>query len=157
MRNKKGFTLVELLVAATIIGVLAVFATVQLRKSAAETRWTQAKAKADALAFAAYRAKVDHPSLSFTNVPVQKSANLNDCTYGRGTGQVDPNTLISCGYLENSGWTDDYFAYYVCNDNCDGYIAWVEVQSSARLPGEYKSYKYYAHPSREGKEQKTGE
>lgn len=51
--NYKGFTLVELLVAATIIGFLAIVATTSFRNSAAETRWTQAKALTNQLASAA--------------------------------------------------------------------------------------------------------
>ena len=63
----KGFTLVELLVAATIIGILAVFATNSYRNGVAETRWAQAKANLDQLAAAVQRVKLDYPAVKFSN------------------------------------------------------------------------------------------
>ena len=59
---RKGFTLVELLVAATIIGILMVFATNSYRNGVAETRWAQAKGNVDQLAAAVLRARIEYPA-----------------------------------------------------------------------------------------------
>lgn len=65
--NYKGFTLVELLVAATIIGFLAIVATTSFRNSAAETRWTQAKALANQLAAAAEALTTERNGVYFSS------------------------------------------------------------------------------------------
>lgn len=159
MHTKKGFTLVELMVAATIIGILAVFATTQYRNSAAETRWQHAKAKADQLAFAVKRAQLDYPGLAFTADNMVGSSETT-CSYVTGmTTPVAPSTLISCGYLENSGWSEgEYFTFQICGADvsCEaGYEALVTVKNTARLPEAYKGYRYMASASKTGAESIT--
>ena len=148
--SKKGFTLIELLVAATIISILLVFATVQYRNSAAETRWSQAKARLKVLANAVQQANADYP-----NIPLAgKMANSygGSCSLTRLTTGVTPapHELIDCGYLENGPWDDGYFEYYacqyasgssisVCKSNA---LACVKVASGAKLPSAYAGHMY---------------
>lgn len=95
MKNNNGFTLLELLVAATIIGVLAVFATVSYKNSAADARMAEAKARANALAGAIQRFKIEYPALTLSK-----------------------SNLYSKGFGENYTWDDtDYVSYSICAGN----------------------------------------
>ena len=158
---KKGFTLVELLVAAVIIGGLAVFATVAYRNSAAEARWTAAKARAEQLAAAVERLQIDYPG-----VKGFKESTINDISdptltcplytgiqspLGGGTGgTVYPSALITCGYIENGGWTNDYWQYMVkfrravtySGGSCGGASACVMALENAKLPKKYLQMRY---------------
>lgn len=153
MNMKKGFTLVELLVAATIIGMLAVFATSQYRESVAETRWAHAKALTSQLAMAVQQAQLDYPGLSFYATAMANTTE-RDCPYYPGvSGSVSGQSLIMCNYLENADWSGgkQYFAYYICpngnasyNANCrtGDYLACAVVLSTARMPSKYQDYAY---------------
>ncbi len=97
MRNNKGFTLLELLVAATIIGVMAVFATVSYKNSAADARMAAFKARTDALAGAVQRMRLEYPNINIVGPMTSDSQ------------------LVVRKFVESGGWKDDYVSYYVCN------------------------------------------
>lgn len=61
MINKNGFTLLELLIAAALIGVLAMFATQAYRASASDIRIENAKAYARLLFAAKENCLVEYP------------------------------------------------------------------------------------------------
>lgn len=147
-----GFTLVELLVAATIIGILAVFATVSYRNGVAETRFAQAKTMTDQLAAAVQRAKAEHHMLRFYADPMTNPMAMN-CTLTPYSSEVFPYELISCGYLERSGWQNEYFQFYICDQktpppcnstDADGNspVACARVAPNAKLPSQYAGHGY---------------
>ncbi len=163
-RISKGFTLVELLVAATIIGILAVFATNSYRNSVMETRWAQAKANADLLAHAVQRALIDYPNLAFSGPMFNSTTPNAGCSFVLGRKMaVAPAALVNCGYLENGNWgnivngssvlSDTYFVYYpcsvekgsygiLCHPGTDGEpLACVQF-SGKKIPSRYKKYTY---------------
>lgn len=149
---KKGFTLVELLVAATIIGFLVVFATVQYRNSVAEARWTRAKAQTDQLAAALERLWIDYPHVAFNSGQMQNKGTNEACNLFIGkTGAVSLTQLIACGYLENSDWDSGYFRFYSCAHtavpwpecgNNSIYSVCMAAKNTASLPSVYKTKKY---------------
>ncbi len=160
MKNRKGFTLVELLVAATIIGALAVFATVSYRNSSAEARWTAAKARADRLAGAVQQFRMDFHGVRLYNHVMSDVANMHGATcpisrnsiYNRHN-EYDPQVLILCGYIENGGWTNNDWEYMVdgqprgaMKDNpCSGKLACVQAKETAKVPSQYKQIWYYVN------------
>jgi len=152
MHLKKGFTLVELLVAATIIGVLLVFATTQYRSSAAEARWNQAKTYAGQLANAVRQAQLDYENVQFSDSDEMSNVESGGtCPYTPfATGPFKPSSLITCNYLENGIWNEGKFEYHVCTNtstvtsNCKTAraLACVFAKCNARLPSQVKQYVY---------------
>lgn len=110
MINKAGFTMMELLIAAAIIGVLAVFATQTFLQTSTDIRVEDAKIRARAVAQAAHRFKWDYPAATFVigedkpfgSVVARK--NTNDCVITN----VSLQTLINCGYLDYRQYAADY-------------------------------------------------
>ena len=91
--NRAGFTLLELLIAAAIIGILALFATVSYRNSTAQTRVAQARAVTQSLAMGNYRAHIDYPNISFN------SNRIDDRVQGTtGTSSVDGTEVCARGF-----------------------------------------------------------
>lgn len=116
LKNKRGFTLLELLVAAVIIGALAVFATQSFRQSSSDVRVQNALAKAKVVAMAARIFKDDYsiPSTSFTSNNLSNPQNFRtDAVKGgcNATGTVTLQTLVNCGYLEHRQYLDNDFEY----------------------------------------------
>lgn len=94
--NRAGFTLLELLIAAAIIGILALFATVSYRNSTAQTRVAQARAVTQSLAMGNYRAHIDYPSIRFDENPI------SDVVQGTtGTSSVDGTEVCARGFASS--------------------------------------------------------
>ncbi|GEM_PF-2500546 len=120
MRNKKGFTLVELLIAATIVGILTVFATVQYRNSRDEVRIAGGKARVDMLAGAVQRWRLEHGSSYIVGEMTDINGTVDGSTCNYAPSSADPTQLIKCGYVENGGWETSQempLIFYVCGTN----------------------------------------
>ena len=156
MKNKKGFTLLELLIAATIIGILTVMATVSYRNSGADVRVAGAKARTDMLAGAVQRFRLDHPNVTMSGA-LNNLSGTTSCSINATTAT---KMLIACDYLEDGGWLDDYFIFYVCsgNETPDGDcknqngsdvvgtpLACMKGRDHPRLPNHYHSSKGYIY------------
>lgn len=116
MKNKHGFTLLELLIAATIMGLLAMVAAVSYRASVVENRLAAAKIKTEQLATGYQRFLQEQPVRLDNNGGSTLMGNLTDTTIECQPYSHHPKTLITCGYVENGGWTDSYVQYFLCAD-----------------------------------------
>lgn len=99
MYKQNGFTLIELLIAATIIGVLVIFATQSFRKTSSQIRVEDAKARAQVVAMAVRRFKIDYPSASVGENPDP----LGYVTGPSGTcnhSTITLQNLVNCNYLD---------------------------------------------------------
>lgn len=158
--NNKGFTLLELLIAATIIGVLAVFATVSYKNSMAETRVEAAKTKVRQIATAVSRVQLDYPSVSLNSLQGQVKDDPThrtffDCGSSTFNATNATSSLIGCGYLENNGWGttdkgDSYFKYIIYNQANHKVCA--ESVGNSKLPSRYGSSFKYCIDTNNGKE-----
>ena len=111
--HEAGFTLLELLIAAALVGVLTMFATVAFRQTASDIRVENAKRSADIIAAAIYRFKIayghDFDTVGDLDVGVAPA------------GECNPNsllhplqTLINCGFLAyRQYWNPDEFYFSV--------------------------------------------
>ena len=114
MKNRKGFTLIELLIAATIIGTLAVFATIAYKESVARNHIAAAKAKTEQLARGVQRFRLEHPLLHFSDPNNLVMGNVTDSDLRCSITSPHVKTLITCDYVDNGGWTDEYVRFFVC-------------------------------------------
>lgn len=144
MKNNKGFTLLELLVAATIIGILAVFATTSYKNSAADARVAAAKTRTEALAGAVQRMRLEYPAFSTVSGQME-DASSTECYHSK------LEDLITCGFLGNNGWgKDNYMTYWVCNGKSDGCtdtriedpLACMVSTNDPKMPERYRNYTY---------------
>ena len=144
--NNNGFTLLELLIAATIVSALAILATVSYQGSVSEAKVQAAKVRTEALAGAVQRFVIDGGNVN--NTRQMTDINSTTCT----SNYADNSTLIGCGYVRNGGWSDSYFYFYLCNGKAgacsastvDAPLACMFSRSDQpKLTGKYKSpYNY---------------
>lgn len=151
MRNfQKGFTLVELLIAASIVAILAMFSTVAYRNSAWETRLEGAKARANMLAGAYMRFMAENPGWYIQESKMSDTIGSEEavCSLGRDGAPGEPSAplLISCGYVERQGWgSDPYFEYWLyqtdITDTTDEVSTCLKAVGK-KVPAKYKNKTY---------------
>ena len=111
-KNKRGFTLLELIIAAAIIAVLAVFATQSFRQSGSDIRTQNAKTKAKSIAMAVQLFLEDYPNATLATGDLAMPSEPGSCSIN---GPITLGNLIACGYLENREYLDRDFRYYFNN------------------------------------------
>lgn len=152
MKKNAGFTLLELLIAATILGIMAIYAAVSYQNSMADTRLAAARGRLDVLAAAVQRYQMDYGAID--GGQVVDVINQVSCS-------ANPN-LFNCGFLENGGWSDGYVRFYICDNSTTGKcfvdsadsvsvtatvtnpFACVKTISTAKWPKRYQNYTYCA-------------
>ncbi len=163
MKGKKGFTLLELLIAATIVGTLAVLATISYRSSQIETVMAASRAQAEMLAGAVQRFRIEYP-LGANISGLMENVSLS------GQEVCDPlnssvQTLVRCGFLENHGWSSPYVGFYVCNGktgDCasspvNNPLACMKGLDHSRMPNRYRTSQGYIYCiSATGKQEQFG-
>lgn len=145
--NRAGFTLLELLIAAAIIGILALFATVSYRNSTAQTRVAQARAVTQSLAMGNYRAHIDYPSIRFDENPISDAVQGTTGTSSVGGTEVcargfaaspsdqwPASCLVANGYVDALGF-EGYFKFTLSGDES---ACFEGVNSKL---GKYQGYK----------------
>ena len=99
--HKQGFTLLELLIAAALISVLAMFATQAYRSSASDVRVENAKAQALLLVNAAQRYYLEYPTATaFATGSGNKLSAFSEPSNTCNPSNSSPQNLINCGFLE---------------------------------------------------------
>lgn len=152
MHNNKGFTLLELLIAATIVGALAMYATISYRTSVFETRLAEAKVRTETVANAVQRFEMDYPGASLNGTLLNTKKQPCPTNPKNANNAQD---LVNCGYLEEGEWNSEYFfivpcgkkpQHSVCSTLMGNNDALACLQTTGtlnkKIPTQYRGYLY---------------
>lgn len=117
--TERGFSLVELLTAILIVGVLAAIAVPQYLKATESAKASAAASRTAMIAGAARAYLTDFPMVSAFagNGPLSNACNSQCCYDGSNctSNLGDPCQLVACGYVSMHDFDCQAYQYYVGN------------------------------------------
>ena len=130
--NKKGFTLMELLVTVILVAVLATYAVYHYNSVMDEGRVKAAKGKLAALGGAAARFVLENGDLSLDNQVKITQSNLTnavicDLMSAQNSDTDKVMSIFRCGYAEKSLGLDKFFDFYFYKNPCGSDISATRV------------------------------
>jgi prepilin-type N-terminal cleavage/methylation domain-containing protein len=121
--NRKGFTLIELVVVTLIMGILASLSMPYYNKTVETSKATDAVAMGRMLASAYRMYKIDNPGVELSPGDITNSCNGGSCS----TGDTSGCRLVKCSYVAQQDWTNASYTYKVGPAACgNGYVACVK-------------------------------
>lgn len=162
--NKKGFTLLELLITATLISILAALAMSSYRQTAFKSRLEDFKNRTRAVSYAVQIFREEYPRA--TGFDETSLVSISPVQSGCKTvGEVDPASLIHCNILDgNREWSNSDFAVivpcsaeksqHIANSPCDksarnDMLACMRVLDEPKVPSEYRGYVFCVSAGKE--------
>lgn len=137
MKNRKGFTLIELMVVVVIIGTLATMAVPYYYKTIETSKATDALAIGHMLGNANRMYVLDNPGS-----PVSGQL-TNSCNSVACAGASGACRLVACSYVAQQDWDSSDYGIYACNGgNGGGYCAGNVMASVKRKTGTYANWGY---------------
>lgn len=114
MTNKRAFTLLELLIAAAIMSVLAVLGTSAYKHSISETRIQDGKNRLRVVAGAMQRYMMDHPDVTYDGSSHLTFVSGEDVQTCPRLQNFTAAALVQCDYLENRQWSTGQIKIVTC-------------------------------------------
>ena len=108
-KNRKGFTLIELVVVTVIIGIMASMAIPLFLKTVESSKASDAVAIGHMLGNSYRMYLVDHPGASLSGQIT------NACNTG-GCDASNPCQLVRCNYVAKQNWDGSAYNYFVGGD-----------------------------------------
>ncbi|MEK7720801.1 MAG: prepilin-type N-terminal cleavage/methylation domain-containing protein [Elusimicrobiota bacterium] len=106
--NKKGFTLVELVVVVIIVGILASIGMPYYYKTVETAKATDAVAIGHMMGSAYRMFKIDYPAVDLSG-EIKNTCNVA-CTAVSSTSGC---RLVACNYMAKHDWTNSSYSYLV--------------------------------------------
>ena len=124
--NKKGFTLMELLVTVILVAILASYAVYYYNNTMREGEVHAAEGKLAALGGGVERYMIEYGNITLaTHVQITASNVNSQCDYHSSDATEKMMSIFSCGYIEKSLGFDEKFDFYFGapnNNTCGGAI-----------------------------------
>lgn len=140
MKNRKGFTLIELMVVVVIMGILATMGIPYYYKTVETSKATDALSLGHLLANANRMYKVDHPVMTqwLSGQITNTCNNVSTCAGAGTTGCA----LVACGYVAQQDWDQSAYNFFICNGASGGYCNNGVSASVKRKTGTYVNWGY---------------
>ncbi|NLI09908.1 MAG: pilin [Elusimicrobia bacterium] len=108
--NRKGFTLIELMVVIMIIGILASMGIPYYRKTIETSKATDALTLANMIGNANKMNFLD--TGQYTSGTIDNTCNTANCG---ALANNNPCRLIACNYVSKNDWSASKYNFYACN------------------------------------------
>lgn len=121
MKNRKGFTLVELMVVVIIMGILASMSVPYYYKTIETTKAGDSVAMGHLLGSAYRMFAIDNPGV---NIAGQVTNTCNDTSPGAcSTGDASGCRLVRCRYVATQDWNNSSYNFFVGPGSCGAGVA----------------------------------
>ena len=122
VRNSRGFTLIEVIVVAAIIAILAGILVPMIFNQVDEARVTKAKAECDSISKAIKKFKVDTSSWPNRTAPAPAAPDVTFLSSSNGTA-IDPAVLTGKGF-DTTGTASSFSAHLKSDNGAYGAGRW---------------------------------
>lgn len=137
LREKRGYTLIELVVTVLIIGVLASFAIPQYLKTVETGKADDAVAITNMIGTTNKMFALDHSNWYVAGQFTAACTGAGACPASVTSLQTNACVLVWCKYLADQDWANKPYQFYACDGNtagaCAGLGAGNQVAGSKRL------------------------
>ena len=138
-RQKKGFTLIELVVVVLIIGILASVSVPYYYKTVEASKATDSVALGHLLGNAYRMFRIDQPAVQLSG-PVTNTCNSNTCAWWVQNMPNNACRLVACSYVAQQDWGASSYDFFV-GASCGGSMA----SCTRRKPGAAANYQNWGY------------
>jgi len=117
--NKKGFTLIEILVVVVVVSVLAAISLTQMAKIVENSKLTDAITLINAVANAQKMARLEYPNTVTAQFGKLQTIKSGTCA-ATSTSLSTIADYMNCKYLTQHDWSNLSYTYYICNGSGGG-------------------------------------
>lgn len=140
MKNRKGFTLIELMVVVIIIGILASMSVPYYYKTIETTKAGDSVAIGHLLGNAYRMYRADYPGNN-NIIGGQITNTCNSTTTGCSSGDLTGCRLVRCKYVATQDWNNSAYNFFAGENACGAGVA-ACVRRKAGVSAPYSGWGY---------------